>query len=270
MALWNKFDTQKAAPKFLEVGQVQAVNVTSGGTGYADGATVTFGAPAGGGVQATGTISVVGGVITGVNLTNPGAGYTSAPTATAPVGTGGVLTTFVSPNNVSNTEIVFVSVEEAGLAVNRVKGIKTPGWNRVTSKVTSTGEIRYSVEPIVAVTAESARDANAGDAKGDDLVVGDINIAVTTQPAATSVTAPTAAVFTVVASGASLTYQWQVRLAAGTTYANVSGGTGATTASYTTAATVVGDSGDFYRCVVSNSAATAQVTSKGAKLTVAA
>jgi Immunoglobulin domain len=82
--------------------------------------------------------------------------------------------------------------------------------------------------------------------------------AITTQPANQTVTTGQTATFTVVASGAApLTYQWQKN------NANISG---ATSASYTTAATVAADTGTTFRVVVSNSAG--NITSNSATLTV--
>lgn len=68
---------------------VASVTVVAGGTGYTGTPTVTFAAPAGGGVTATGTVTAVAGVITGVTITNAGSGYITAPTVTfAGAGTG--------------------------------------------------------------------------------------------------------------------------------------------------------------------------------------
>ena len=81
---------------------------------------------------------------------------------------------------------------------------------------------------------------------------------ITTQPVNQSVTAGQTATFTVVASGtAPLSYQWQKN---GT---NISG---ATSATYTTPATTISDSGSTFVVIVSNSAGTA--TSNAATLTV--
>jgi hypothetical protein len=84
--------------------------------------------------------------------------------------------------------------------------------------------------------------------------------AITTPPASITVTAPATATFTVVATGTPApTYQWR------------KGGTaisGATAASYTTPATVIGDNGAQFSVVVTNSAGTA--TSTNATLTVTA
>ena len=81
---------------------------------------------------------------------------------------------------------------------------------------------------------------------------------ITTQPTAQTVTAGQPATFSVVATGtAPLSYQWKK----GSN--NIAG---ATSSSYTTPATAIGDSGAVFTVVVSNSAGT--VTSSNAALTV--
>ena len=83
--------------------------------------------------------------------------------------------------------------------------------------------------------------------------------AITTQPAAQSVTAGQTATFSVIATGTSLKYQWK------------KGGTdisGATSSTYTTPATSMADSGAAYSVSVSNSVGS--VTSNNATLTVTA
>jgi len=56
---------------------VDAVSVTSGGSGYANSFAVTF--TGGGGSGAAGTATAIGGVVVSVEITDPGSGYTSAP-----------------------------------------------------------------------------------------------------------------------------------------------------------------------------------------------
>jgi hypothetical protein len=53
---------------------ITGLNVVFGGAGYTS-PTIAFSAPAGGGVQATATLTVVSGVITAVVMTNIGSGY---------------------------------------------------------------------------------------------------------------------------------------------------------------------------------------------------
>jgi len=67
--------------------------------------------------------------------------------------------------------------------------------------------------------------------------------------------------------GATATYQWQVSTD-GVNFADVSTGTNDTTATYTTAATAAGDSGNKYRCVVGTSQGATPVISSAATLTV--
>ena len=81
---------------------------------------------------------------------------------------------------------------------------------------------------------------------------------ITTQPANQTVTVGQTATFSVVAAGtAPLTYQWQKN------NANISG---ATSASYTTPATVSGDNGATFRVIVTNPVT--NITSNPATLTV--
>ena len=88
----------------------------------------------------------------------------------------------------------------------------------------------------------------------------------TAQPANAAVVAPGTATFTAAASGTPTpTLQWQVSTNGGASFTNIAG---ATTGSYNTPATAVGDSGRQFRLVASNSAGTA--TSQAALLTVTA
>ena len=133
MSLWKNTDTQAGKPRFLSLGQIDAITVTTGGTAYTPTngtASVTIAAPPVGGDQATGTVTIVGGVLTSVVITNPGAGYTSAPAVTYTTGgTAGTLEAKTRANaDALNGSVVFVDETEAQVATNRAKGIKTPGW----------------------------------------------------------------------------------------------------------------------------------------------
>ena len=90
---------------------------------------------------------------------------------------------------------------------------------------------------------------------------------ITGQPSGQTVNAGSSATFTVTASGTgTLTYQWQSRPASGGSWANVSGGTGATSPSYTTGALTSSNDGAQYQVVVTN--AYGSVTSTAVAVTV--
>ncbi len=74
------------APTALPANALEAVNVSSGGSGYTTAPTVAI--TGGGGTGATATAIVSGGSVTGITITNPGSGYTSKPTVTLTGGGG--------------------------------------------------------------------------------------------------------------------------------------------------------------------------------------
>lgn len=87
--------------------------------------------------------------------------------------------------------------------------------------------------------------------------------AITTQPTDQSVASPSAAIFSVSATGtATLTYQWQVSID-GVSYSDIAGAIANT---YNTGATSAGQNGHRYRAVVTNSVGS--VTTNAAVLTV--
>ncbi|WP_298893223.1 choice-of-anchor D domain-containing protein [uncultured Psychroserpens sp.] len=88
---------------------------------------------------------------------------------------------------------------------------------------------------------------------------------ITTQPANQSVSQPNTASFSIASSDAT-SYQWEVSTNGGTIWNNVTGGTGATTDTYTTGATAVAMDGDLYRCIATNTCGS--TTSNSAMLTV--
>ena len=75
----------------------------------------------------------------------------------------------------NSSKVFGVNVTEAGVAENRAKGIKTPGWTRYTTYTDAQGNTRNKVEVLVAGSASSTGDftaAAAGDA-ADDATVAD-------------------------------------------------------------------------------------------------
>lgn len=172
------------------------------------------------------------------------------------------------PKHLSTAEkakTFFVDITEAKSSANIAKGINTPGWVRVHSYDDAQGNHRNKVEVLVAFSQTALA---AGDA-ADDLVIGDANFAIGTQPANLSVTAPAAASFAVTVAGAG-SYQWQVKVGTAQ-YANVTNAgvySGATSATLAISDST-GLNGNKYRVVVLNAAGNTSVTSKAATLTVA-
>ena len=96
---------------------------------------------------------------------------------------------------------------------------------------------------------------------------------ISSQPADITKAATQTAIFTVGASsvdGGSLSYQWQVSTNGGSSWANVSGGSGATSNSYTTDGIAITANGYKYQVVITNtySGTTATATSSAATLSV--
>ena len=114
-----------------------------------------------------------------------------------------------------------------------------------------------------------AQVSNAGGTTSSAAAILTVNPAapaIQTQPASATVTVGQSATFTVTATGSgTLSYQWQ-RSPDGSAWSNVSSGSGGTTASYTTAATVLADNGAQFRVQVSNAGGT--TSSAAATLTV--
>lgn len=66
---------------------------------------------------------------------------------------------------------IFVDVEEAGVAANRAKGIKTPGWNL---HITAGGRTRTECLVAMKVSAADAGDLGiTGDTAVEDAIVAD-------------------------------------------------------------------------------------------------
>jgi hypothetical protein len=92
--------------------------------------------------------------------------------------------------------------------------------------------------------------------------------AVTLSPSAVTLCNGLAANFTGAGTGTGATYQWQSGPSATGPWANVTGGTGATTVSYTTAPTTPAMNGTYYRLVVTTTTCAGVVNSTAALLTV--
>lgn len=101
---------------------VSYVIVTNGGSAYGSPPTVTFSAPSAGGVRATGTAVLTGGVVTSVTITNAGSGYACPPTVTFGSGaaTGTVVMLNASPYDSTGTTTAGVSYVDWWSAVANI------------------------------------------------------------------------------------------------------------------------------------------------------
>ncbi len=104
---------------------------------------------------------------------------------------------------------------------------------------------------------------SAATSTGAILTVGDAAF-VTSQPTSTTICIGSNATFTVAATGTSLTYQWQVSMDGGATWANITGQTGTT---LTLSSVTIGQNGNQYRAVVFSCTPTG-INSTAATLTV--
>ncbi|HEU4852048.1 MAG TPA: immunoglobulin domain-containing protein [Telluria sp.] len=142
-------------------------------------------------------------------------------------------------------------------------------WRRNGANISGANTASYTTPPVTAADSGARYSVtvsnDAGTAVSNDAVltlsaVTPVAPSITTQPAATTVSAGQSATFSVAASGTPpLAYQWRRN------GINIAGATGA---SYTVPATLATDNGTRYSVTVSN--ATGQVTSNEALLTVTA
>ena len=166
--------------------------------------------------------------------------------------------------------ILYIDETEAALPQNKSRGLNAPGWWSYFSYNDNEGNTRHKAEQMVFI---ANGEANADETQSDDTLAGDAasSVAITTQPANASVAATNTQAFAVAASktgAGTLTYQWQVSTDGGASFADVTTGSNGTTATYTTAATAAGDSGNQYRVKVGTTAGAVEVTSAAATLTV--
>ena len=166
--------------------------------------------------------------------------------------------------------IVFVDNQEAALAENKARGINAPGWWSYYTYTDGEGNVRHKAEHLVTIAGP---DLNSNETQSDDTIAADYTIVIDSQPAAASVTAPAAAQFVVAASttpaGGTLTFQWQEDQGAGFVNLADAGVYSGSTTSTLDISDSTGLDTYQYRVVISNTGASADVTSDAALLTVA-
>lgn len=241
--------------------------------------TVTVGSPATFTVAATGSGTLTYQWKKGATNVGTGASYTIASTTAGDAGSYSVVVTDANGSTTSNTVTLTVNTPPPTITTQPSSQTVNVG-NPVTFTVVATGSgLSYQWKKgatnvgtgasytIASTTVSDAGNytvvvSNAGGSVTSNIAVLTVigPPAITTQPGNQSVVVGSTATFTVVATGSgTLTYQWQK---------NSAPIAGATSASYTTPATVIGDSGSQYRVVVTNSAGS--TTSNQATLTVTA
>ena len=139
-------------------------------------------------------------------------------------------------------------------------------WTAITGATSATYTFTVAKADTAAQFRAVATNAVSPDATSTAATLTVQWLTITTQPANANVNAGSTATFSVVADASpAATYQWQSSPDDGTTWTIVAS---ATSASYTTAATSVSNSGTQYRCVLTN--ATGTLNSSAATLTVTA
>lgn len=157
-------------------GAVSTVTVSAGGTGYVANTTVlSFGLPnISGGVRATGTATVVGGIITGVVMTEYGTGYSSAPAVTVTgAGTGANITTTIVQGGIKiNNQTAYETMYQNGEGVVGEFAARYPGALGNSIRVSMADAASFSTWDYKALfpTAPSSSDyAVRAGATGDEL-----------------------------------------------------------------------------------------------------
>jgi hypothetical protein len=166
--------------------------------------------------------------------------------------------------------IVFVDNTEAALAENKKRGINAPGWWSYYTYTDGEGNTRHKAEHLITIAGP---DLNANETQSDDTIAADYTIVIGIIPVAASVTAPAAAQFVAAASttpaGGALTFQWQEDQGAGFVNLADAGVYSGSTTSTLDISDSTGLDTYQYRVVISNTGASADVTSAAALLTVA-
>ena len=153
---------------------------------------------------------------------------------------------------------------DGGSTWNNVSTGSGGATDSYTTPATTTGDNGKQYRCVASVACNSSTATSTAAI----LTVNCTSAGISTNPANQSVQAGSTAMFTTAATGSNPTYQWQVSTDGGTTWNNVSTGLGGTTSSYTTPVTVVGNSGNKYRCLAMVACDNSTATSTAATLTV--
>jgi hypothetical protein len=168
------FLTGSGATAFASIsgsGQIDRINITSGGTGYVAAPKVTI--TGGGGTGATATATINNGVVTGINIVNGGSGYSAEPTITISSGNGASVSATIGGGG----SVVTVAVVNSGSGYTTTPNVTIaaptlPGGaaatatanvsgGRITSITLTSGGSGYTSAPSVTIDPAPSGGTNA-------------------------------------------------------------------------------------------------------------
>ena len=204
-------------------------------------------------------------------VSNTGGSVTSgAVTLTVPAAAKPTITTQPKAKTVLTGKTATFTISASGSGLSYQWQVSKDGgttWKNCTSAGYNTNKLSFTAKVSYSGWMYRCKVSNSGGSitsKAAELTV--TTVLIKTQPKAVKVTEGRTATFSVVATGNSISYRWQVSKDGGTTWKNCTS-TGYNTDTLTFA-TAIGYSGWQYRCVVSNSGGKAY--SDAAQLTVRA
>ena len=160
-----------ASASISGVGELEKINVSNGGSGYASAPRVVI--TGGGGTGATAVAVVAGGVVTAINLTSPGTGYTSEPSVSLIAGSGAQLNATIGGGSALKSVVVvnsgsgYTSVPSVTIGAPSLPGgvnataVASINNGRVTGiSITNAGS-GYTSQPGIVIDAAGAGGVNA-------------------------------------------------------------------------------------------------------------
>ena len=148
-----EFTFDGSSNNIVDVGKVSSITMTNSGSGYSS-ATITFSAPPGNGITATGTAVIEAGSITSITITNPGNGYLTAPTITiSGDGNSATATAAIQTNNqlkLSALQIGALPIGtlvqyDCGLSSNNIGGLEHLGLYYVITQTSDGVQLSQSL-----------------------------------------------------------------------------------------------------------------------------
>ena len=160
-----------AATATVSGGEVTAITITSGGTGYTSAPTISI--TGGGGTGATATATVSGGEVTAIIITSGGTGYTSAPTISITGGTGAVNLARFKTSNTALYNFVKSALKEHFVVLppsGAVAGVyAATDNNRGVWKAPANVSLANVIEPVIKLDNTKQADLNVDATTGKSI-----------------------------------------------------------------------------------------------------